>query len=121
MPMSGRRTSRGVRTIEDAVDSEFECARGGPCGRASNPTSPYGLGFSASAGTGLLVSVPVHRGLSRDVVSTVDRMAFRSSQPMSIVTADRAVARREPEPQAATTAVTIRDLRREYDNREVVR
>ncbi len=48
-------------------------------------------------------------------------MAFRSSQPMSIATTDSAVARPEPKPRAAATAVTLLDLRREYDNREVVR
>jgi hypothetical protein len=45
-------------------------------------------------------------------------MAFRSSQPMSIAASKTTSARSEP--FAAATAVTIRDLRRDYDNREVV-
>src|SRR5581483_2409990 len=47
------------------------------------------------------------------------RMAFRPSEPMSIATAEVAPVR--PELRAAPTAVALRDLRREYDGREVVR
>ena len=46
-------------------------------------------------------------------------MALSPSEPMSIATPDSAPAR--PAPRAASTAVALRDLRREYDHREVVR
>jgi len=46
-------------------------------------------------------------------------MAFRPSEPVSIATAETARAR--PEARAVSTAVSLRDLRREYDHREVVR
>lgn len=46
-------------------------------------------------------------------------MAFRTSEPTAVANARTAPTR--PEPRAVSTAVSLRDLRREYDRREVVR